>query len=374
MKKSYLNLLFVLMCCFGATQFCAAKAAEPAVSKCLGENKEPFAVDLVAVCTTIAHSTKVKNADRAIVFLHLGEIQYWKDFRLSKSSKEALKGALQLWREGLKVDPKNGPLNLAIAFAFGESGDQAAKADHLKLLVKTYPTNGLFKSALAEVSFQDKEVQSVTALCEDAVGLAPHNFQVLMSCATASRYSGDENIALEYASLAKPYFKPRQRMVYGIIQPNDPYFFIADVYEKQGDEQRAFEVFTELKEKSGVNMLSLAALRRGQLGVKLGKYEEAADDFLDASKKFTEPTRSRMLVSAIFLLNKVGRNAESKSILSDFTDGNHWQRILMLQVRLRNGRFKNLEINGKYDEATQDAIRACMSSKECSEEFLAVKI
>jgi tetratricopeptide (TPR) repeat protein len=372
--KIILKALTIIALLVGSGCALAAGPTKQDIAKCLGENKEPFLAALKVTCTEVARSKDTPLADRSIIYLHLGDLQTTEDMRLNPSNAKFMSGALNWWREGLKADPANTELHLAEAFGIGENDGEPAKVEYLRPLVERYPQNARYKAKLADALSKDVKGEIVLALCEDAAQLAPDNYQVLMDCAGVAANNQAKEQALEYASQAKAMYVPFQRMVYGMMQPQDPYSFIVYTYKTDGNFQRAFEVLTELKERSGNRLISLNALIRGQMALKIGNLEVAAQDYLDAGMTLPEPNRSQTLARAVFLLNKVGRIAEAKENLEKLIAGNHMKVILVLQVKLRNGQFKNLEITGKYDEATQDAIRACLSSKECSDDFMAVKI
>ena len=345
--------------------------ASPDKKICFASVEQVMKFEDEGPCLTLARDTNLPARDRAQILFQVGLARqgHWREHK--KSFDEAWQDAYGLWLESIKADPTYTEPYLSIALLKGFD-DKSGTIEILDKGLSANPTSARLKAFKAAVMIGYGAPKEMGALCDDAVKAAPEDSEVTSACGDVYSYVGRDVEALASFENAAKTYNPFIRRRYGLIAESNPYEDIAELYSRLGDEKKAAEALKSFGEKYPNAM-------DPELLVTLAHHQEGAGEFKDAvesyRKAFEDPRVKdigTMIVPFIFTLARAGESAEALQVSETLVRQGNRKAILKVQVRLKNTVAPYLAINGTYDEATRQAMKDCIKSKECEASLMTI--
>ncbi|MBL7951341.1 MAG: tetratricopeptide repeat protein [Flavobacteriales bacterium] len=215
--------------------------------------------------------------------------------------------AVQLYRETLKLDPTNGAALFELAKLYHQGQDFPAALDHAKRAVVADKENIWYRFLLADLYAQNRQTNEAAAVYREVLAKWPDRYEVYFDLANMLAASGKVDDAIKVYNEQEQRFGLSEELImqeFGMLSqsarmgeaqalveraikayPNEPQYMglLAEVYDQQGDHEKALEQYRKTLELDPDNSMLRIALAEHYYSV--GKMEEAYNElgvaFLD---------------------------------------------------------------------------------------------
>jgi tetratricopeptide (TPR) repeat protein len=162
-------------------------------------------------------------------------------------------------------------------------------------------------------------------------------------------------------------FNPFVTNNFAIYHQENPWVALASNFGslKQPEEAIvAINTYFETQAESPFDFQNYAT--RATFYEQLGHYAEAAADFEKAAKVAPPGFPNDYQIRRVSLLLKANKTESATDGLHEILKSGKIKDVLKIQVFLKNQGYDGFEINGLFDDATIDSLKACLKDKNCS--------
>jgi tetratricopeptide (TPR) repeat protein len=211
--------------------------------------------------------------------------------------------------------------------------------------------------------FRYEKRLSIT-LTDKLIELAPENPLALARRAEALEINERaEEALLTYEKASK--LATRENFVLpGIVQESDLHPVWAKLAAKMQGPERGIAIMNDFLSRNDAPQIHFYFLQRASYFVAQKEYAKAIEDLRRAANVGGERVADELYLDQLLLRVKAGEKIPL-SAFSSTLNKNPLKRILKLQVMLRNSGLNDVEINGKFDQATEKGLVDCSAAPDC---------
>lgn len=317
-------------------------------------------------CEAVAFNKSYPTEQRALAMIILGHAYLHKDINEIGFNAPALKRTFDIWQQASELDSKSIDGYLAAGDLYKNLNmliEAQAEIDHAE---KRSPDDWRVYThrALSLLNFHEHEGALVAALA--AYKLNPQEPEVNYAFGKTLLTANKLTEAEEQMKLATVGFNPFDKSHYEMMKLESPWSVLATIYDAKNEPEKAADALTQEIEIPNVLIdLFFFMGRRAGYYERAGQFEKAAADLDMAAKNAPENYAKDLIVRRDILLAK--SNADGKAIqnLKTVLARGNLKPILQVQVFLKNQGYRDVEINGVFDEKTKAGLEACALDKKC---------
>lgn len=244
--------------------------------------------------------------------------------------------AVQLYRECLKLDPANSAALFELAKLYHQGQDFPAAVDHAKRAVAADKENIWYRFLLADLYSQNRQTNEAAVVYREVLAKWPDRYEVYFDLANMLAYSGKVDEAIKVYNEQEQRFGLSEELImqeFGMLSqasrmveaqalveraikayPNEPQYMglLAEVYDQQGDHEKALEQYRKTLELDPDNSMLRIALAEHYYGV--GKMEEAYNElgvaFLDPDLDID--AKMQVLIGFFEMTEREGENPNDR--------------------------------------------------------------
>lgn len=359
-RISTLLAAFLLTC--GASQ-----AASPKLKDCLGSVDKRISVEDFKKCASFTLSKKVTSRQKAQLFLQLG-VAVATDQLDSRSTR--FKGQptlpVEYWEKAIAADKTYAESYLILATTFGYRQQPESKRQFLEAGRIAAPEDPRFDSEIALMDAKPETSALVGEFCGRATAHPSADISVFYNCGEAFWLANMKSEAETAFRKAAFEFPTEQSSRYGVMQSSigaGTFATHLDQDNRTADAAEFYGRYLALRPPMSLHFTEFELV--GDLYLKAGKPQQAATFFERAARQATDDMRDRLRLRQIVSLAVAGNKAEAYFLSNNFYDGAPKKRVLQLQLKLKNGNFKQLAITGRFDKDTKAALEQCFADSQC---------
>jgi tetratricopeptide (TPR) repeat protein len=328
------------------------------------------------VCEKRAKRTGLSSEERANRYFQFGVGQLESNPRSLANISKSQEKAFAAFDRAIAVDPSFLEPYITAALAKFFYGDMTGALAYLNQGLQVAPGDARLKATKAKILVSTQDWNSPQVLCDEVRRQENPGILANVLCGTVySALEVHEKAALAFSAASGSY-QPGDRYTYGSVQYEDPHYGWASATASSGNPLKAAQILTELFAKAPSHDLRPRDyVMRAEFYEKAGLYGNAADDYGKAAtlpRELKSPRELRML--QVFNLSKAGLHDEARKSSNYLFEGATLQEILRMQVKLKNGSFKDLKITGKFDQPNRAALQQCVSETTCFDEIAGQRV
>jgi tetratricopeptide (TPR) repeat protein len=202
---------------------------------------------------------------------------------------------------------------------------------------------------------------------EIAVGLAPESKQAAEVLGDMLALNGrNSEAAVAYTQALRP-FNPIGTERLGLLQEPNIWSTTAGMFNRIGEPAKAIAILNQYLDTLPKQQWEFQDIvDRASYEEAIGDYKAAAADLELAMLRPEAFGIDGLAARRDVALIKAGEaNSGGHDVWKEFEHGSLHQ-ILLVQVFLKNSGYKEIEINGKFDEPTREALRLCLAETNCA--------
>jgi tetratricopeptide (TPR) repeat protein len=343
----------------------AVKGSE--LSSCIDGSMVHNVDETVANCEVYVNSGIGKPRDRARALFMLGHAYMRTKFAFEGLSDLSSNKSVKTWNEAFAADPTYVDPLLSIARMYGLSGQAAETLEILEKAEGLAPHDWRVYTHRTIAFGGMNNLVEMLEQAEKALKINPKEPEVRRVYAGALKINGRlEEAAAQYLIAAETY-DPKKDTSLEFMRDENAWVSLSEVYALLNKPALAAAAITKYIESNGSTNrhYSMFELRGGYFE-KAGMYSEAAEDFKLAAAGAPPPFAQALNDKRAFVLAKAGKKGMASDDLHFTLEHGSIQSRLKLQVFLRNQGYSNVTINGRYDDATKEALESCLEDKSCA--------
>jgi|GEM_PF-3278401 len=334
---------------------------------CAGDEQAFVETGKIAACEIRVAGGKGTARQRAEDLFHLGHSYTFTDFEIVDGMSKGFRHAIETWDRAIGIDPGFVEPYVSKGLLIGAGPRPRDALPVLDEAIRIAPRYWWPRSAKAKVYWYARDYAAGEVEARLAAELAPDKQVPLQVMGSMLAASGRNAEAAEWFLKAGKLFDKGHMLVPGIMQEGNPWMSLAGTYGAEKLWGKADAAITHyLDSVSEAEWEPPFLIARAGYRENMGQHAAAAEDLDRAALKMggredvsgLRMRRARLLVAA-------GRLNEAEDEFRGLMVNADLQRILQLQVFLKNAGFEDLKINGQYDEITRQALASCLRETAC---------
>ncbi len=365
--------------CVPATpQFSAKPAAAPAMSfkivsgeldirTCTAASLSKDVEKTIAKCEAFVKAGGGTARDRASAMFMLGHAYMRTALAFSGSADSAENRSIEMWNQAAAADPAYVEPLLSIGRMYGLSGQPIKSLEVLGKAEKLAPDDWrVYVYKIEAFSHMNNSAARLEQV-EKAMKLNAQEPQVRRAYGAALLINSRlEEAAQQYLVAAEAYDAEKDTSL-EFLRDENAWITLAGIYAKLGKPAMAAAAITKYIDSTkelGIHYTLLQ--QRSEYYEQAKMYGEAAEDLKAAAASAPPPFIQALNDKRTFLLAKAGAKEPLGDDLYYKLEHGSLKSRLKVQVFLRNQGYARVTINGRYDDATKEAVDACLQDKSCA--------
>lgn len=326
------------------------------------------AVQTIDLCEPLAFDTSYAPRQRAIIMTVLGYAYMHKDVNDIEFSAAGIKRTFSVWKQAGQVDPSYVDADLAASYIYREFHMPKEALAELDSVEMRQPNNWRVHTYRALTLNGIHQSYAAFSAIRTAVTLNPNEPEVNYVYGRVLFSLNQLNLAAEQMKLAAVSFNPMDRSRYEMMKLESPWSILSQIYVVMNQPQKAADALTEETKVPNIIIDLFSFMeRRSGLYEKAGQFEKAAADLDTAAKNAPEKYAKDLVVRRDILLAKSNTDGTAIENLRTVLARGALKPILQVQVFLKNQGYKEIDINGIYDEKTKAGLAACALDIKCTQ-------
>ena len=342
--------------------------AEPEYGGCLASIEQPLTVAQLQPCAAMAADAKTPDDVRAEIYFQLAVAANMRGIQTGESPEQILADTLDNADKSIALNPKNVEVYLFVLRLF----PLQAIPDEIE---KKYLHRGLVENPhsmrmLAAQGRYSQDEATRFAACNEAVEKGTDDFYVQMTCGHSFLVLGSYDKAISAFEKGTIKFQFAQRMVYGMMQLENPWIRIAEVYHETKRPEKAAETIKRYWNTIPPNAIgALDHFQQAEFLFDAGAFGEAAVEYRKAARPDSPFPQLQVKMKEAMALARAGDEAGAENLAEEILSQADLKTILQIQVAMKNSGRSEVMITGKSDKVTLDAMKHCLTTSSCKFSF-----
>jgi tetratricopeptide (TPR) repeat protein len=321
----------------------------------------------ISNCEAFIQSGAGNPRDRAHAMFMLGHAYMRSSSGLGDMLDLGNNKSIKIWNESFAEDASYVDPLLAIARMYGLSEQVVETLEILNKAERVAPQDWRVHTLKVGVFGGMNNLPEMLNEAEKAMKINPDEPEVRRVYAGALKINGRLAEAAQQYLIAAESYDPQKDKSLDMMREESAWISLAGVYAELQKPAMAAAAITKYMESNGAisKHFSMYDLRAGYFE-KAGMYNEAAEDLKLAAASAPPPFAEALNDRRVFALAKAGKKENASDDLRYTIEHGSLQSRLKLQVFLKNQGYSRVIINGRYDDATKDALDACLQDEACA--------
>ena len=330
------------------------------VSHCQGNMQTSLVQANLLPCRGLAEQSTLAAADRAAIYFQLAVSEF--GLAAMGSSASGKQVALDDLSKSAELNPFNPEPAILIASNI-QGINQSFAAKNLQDAMKRMPQNPLLEAALAYHGGSAVAESTQLELCNDALEKQPSEYRIQYWCAHVYQA---QNLLPEanrlYQKMAKSY-QLQHKYAYGLVQLGPPQLDAAVIEESLKHYSQAVDLIRQYGRMISPGSMPPPVERSlADDLLSAGQFRAAADEYgylLLRGDGFDTDGLKVKLISSLLL---AGQSDRAIQLIAPMLGRASEKPIIQFQLFLKERVAPELQLSGKFDEATSSAVMKCAAT------------
>jgi tetratricopeptide (TPR) repeat protein len=342
-------------------------AQKPDLGACINGTLTMDVSKTAADCEAFLKTNKGSVHDRARAMFMLGHAYT----RTDRGSAGLLGGgtnkSMEVWARANELDPTYIDPLLSIGRMYEFSGQPAKALEVLAKAELASPKDWRVYTNRSAVFRQMSNAVAMLQQAEKALLLNPAEPEVHRAYAVALEHNFHDVEAAQHYLIAAETYDPKKDRSLEMMREQSAWVSLAFMYAKLQKPAMAAAAITKLIDSDTEHGPDFILFKQRSAYYEQAKiFDRAAEDIQLALERAPEHERENLIAKRAALLAMSGAKAELGTDLQRMLENGSLKSRLKVQLFLKNQGYSRVTINGRYDDATKDALEACLQDKACA--------